>query len=169
VFEQVMPKGWMVGKLAIGKGLFPVMAYRVLLAVETFGAAHFERGDKDEMEIREVVGFLMQICDRHGLRFVADGGVLMQPASMNNVMSARGWLVFNPKAATAWPDEETDDGKETEEAAGHEVDPLRTERADGVRQPQEEEQDDRGDALRSPLRAEHDDPAGRLQDVPEGG
>lgn len=118
---QRLPDGWVLADLKIGKGPMPVMVYRLLLAVESFGSAFFERGERDELEIREVVGFLQQICDRYELRFVADGGVLLQPASMNNMMSARGWLIFNPKTAVPWP-EEKDDG----EAQGHSEVPAGT-------------------------------------------
>jgi hypothetical protein len=119
------------------------MAYRLLLAVETFGSAFFDRGEHTELEIREVVGFLVQVCDRHGLRFVADGGVLMQPASMNNVMSARSWLIFNPAMKVEWP-KETDDG----EVQGHGdvpdgTDARDSEPADGVRGGEESQRDRR--------------------------
>ncbi len=110
--EDTLPSGWIVGELAIGKGVFPVMAWRVLHQVEMHGCAVFERGERTEMELREVTSFLLQICERHELRFLCDSGLFMQPATMNNLMSARSWIVINPKAGVAWPTKDKDNGKQ---------------------------------------------------------
>jgi len=106
-----LPRGWVMGKLVVGTGPMPAMVYRVLREVEWRGFSLFDREERTEEDIAEVVGFLLGFCAAHELRVLVDGGVLMQPATMNNMQSGRSWIVFNSKATTRWPKDKDDEAQ----------------------------------------------------------